>query len=586
MKILFFSPHAYFTVHALPEALVAENLAIQGHEVVVVNCDGLFKKHCLCMPHIPFSDYVAKQKICEICKKNRDGANKEFLFRSINLDEYIDKDEKNLISQDVSSLSPASYLEFSRDGIPIAQYALYEFWLNHKLSSTDIPSNLWDEYVAIFENTLATYYGMRRILRKEIPDRLTTYNSLYSVNRVTCAVAESMSIPHFTIHSGGHYKKRIQQMTIFRGIESSGLISRHSSVAHYHDTPCSQSQIKTVTEHVTELFRANSPWVYSIKSDKLNSAILRKMLNITQDQKVLLAVMRSNDERLAAKLAGMDLFNATPLFKNQFEWLTWLADFARANPQYAIIFRVHPREFPNKREQVTSQNVLAFLEFLDKFNRPNNLHINLPSDKLSLHDLLKITDVLLNNSSSAGLEGLLFGLPVIGNGDELFSFDPTLQKEPASIEDYVAYIAKASNEGWSLSRVIKAYRWLNYLFSEVSIDISDGYKYPVFSSSRPVRIAKRVYNKITRELGMVGDFSEVDSRSKPLKNANRLVYAIINNEDSHIGAFARTEIGDELSEKNEIIKEYHSLMESISSSEDQEFSDRVNACIQNNLSSI
>jgi hypothetical protein len=581
MKVLFFSPHAYFTVHALPEALVAENLAYKGAEIVSVNCNSAFKKHCLCMSQVEYSDDVKKKAICRTCQKNRDHINKAFSLRSLNIDDYLDKEEKPLIKQHVEALDPENYMQFNIDGVPIAQFALYEFWLNHKLSSTKIPTQLWQEYLALFENALITFYAMSRIMRLEMPDRLTTYNSLYSVNRVACAIADLMHIPHFTLHAGPHHVKRIQQMTIFRGIATSALINRKKVVEYYRKTPCTGDQINLVASHVVELFNATSPWVYSIKHNKTKSADLRKRLKIDENQKTLLAVMRSNDERLAAKLAGMDIFNAVSLFSNQIEWLQWLAEFARTNPQFAIIFRVHPREFPNKREQVTSENAIKLLEFIDTFDRPENLHINLPDDKISLHDLLKITDVMLNNSSTAGLEGALFGIPVIGIGDDLYSFDLTLQKEASSRENYIALINQSVKDGWSISRVIAAHRWLNYLFSEVSVNISDGYKLAPIYRNRWLKAMYRVMIKTLKSLNLIPTFSEVASRAIPLKNANSLTYAIMNNEESHIGLDHPREQGEVCNEKSRIIAVYNSYMKLISSTEDSELLDRIKACINN-----
>ena len=91
MKILLFSPHAFFDVHALPEALVGESLRFKGHDVVAVNCNGLYKNMCLCMPLVGMNDFKAKKEICRKCKSNRDHVNKEFSFRAIYIDDYIDK---------------------------------------------------------------------------------------------------------------------------------------------------------------------------------------------------------------------------------------------------------------------------------------------------------------------------------------------------------------------------------------------------------------------------------------------------------------------------------------------------------------
>lgn len=581
MKVLLFSPHAYFTVHALPEALVAESLGFSNVEVVVVNCDGIFKKHCLCMSQVDYGDLDKKKSICQTCNKNKININKEFSLRSLNIADYIRENEKQIIIRYVNELQPDNFIDFKIDGIPIAQYALYEFWLNHKLSSPKIPSELWGEYLAMFENSLITYFAMTRIFQQEQPDRLTTYNSLYSVNRVACAVADSIGVPHFTLHAGSHHVKRIQQMTIFKGISTSALVNRKPAVVDYRMNPCTQAQIELVSSHVSELFNATSPWVYSIKNNKIMSSDLRTRLGVNQGQKTLLAVMRSNDERLAAKLAGMDIFNAVSLFSNQVEWLEWLAEFARSHPEFFIIYRVHPREFPNKREKVTSENAFKILQYIESFDKPENLYINLPDDKISLHDLLKITDVMLNNSSTAGLEGGLIGIPVIGIGDDLYSFDCTLQQEASSKDHYIELIKQSSAEGWSISKVIAAYRWLNYLFSEVAIDISDGYKLTPKYRSRWLRGVRRVVMHSLRVLKISPPFEEVASRSLPLKNLDNLTYAIVHNQESHIGRNNHKAFGSEAEEKAKIIELYRQYMHLLSNDQDIELHNRIEACIAN-----
>ena len=581
MKILLFSPHAYFDVHALPEALVAESLKFKGNDVVAVNCNGLYKNMCLCMPLVDINDFQAKKEICKQCISNRDYINKEFSFRSILIDNYIDNDSHKLIVLATQSITRGNYLEFKIHEFPIAKYALYEFMLNHKLTSTNIPENLWNEYIEIFRNTIATYYAILEIIKQENPDRIITYNSLYSVNRIVCAVADRMGIPNFFLHAGSHVKRRLHQLVIFRKLEGIALTNVHPYLLQCRERPCNEDQLGLIIEHIEELFNANSPWVYSIKNAKLSCNEVRQKMNIEASQKVILAVMRSNDERIAAALAGVDLFKAKPIFASQLDWLTWLSSFARRHENYSIIFRVHPREFPNKRERVTSENAEIFLSFLENFDLPKNLFINLPSDNLSLHDLLKISDLVLNNSSSAGLEAALFGIPVLGIGDDLYSFDHNLQIEAESLESYEAYILNLSAESWSIRRVIKAYRWLNYLNSEVAIDISDGYKSVKVNGSRGLRFLKRMVNKILIKVKLASPFPEVQNRSNPLKNIDRLTCAIINNVDSHIGRFEAQAPGEPYGERLAIERNYLSIMRSISAKNDEEFLLKVKSCALN-----
>lgn len=578
MKILFFSPHAYFSVHALPEALVAESLVIKGHEIITVNCNGLYKKHCLCMPGIRYSNHKEKKKICISCKKNKKNIIKEFGFTSIDIGDFITENEFEIVNDLKCTINREDFLGFEIENIPIAKYSLYEFWLNHKLSSPQIEIELWDEYLAILENSLLTYYAMRRILQIKSPDRITTYNALYSVNRITCAIADSMLIPHFNLHAGSHHKRRLQQMTIFRGIDNHLNINRLSIVEKYRQSACSEMQIMMVNEHVRELFNATSPWVYSIKSNKMKSIDLLERFKVKSSQKVLLAVMRSNDERLAAKMSGVSHFDAFPIFENQITWLFWLVEFTKKNPEFVVIFRIHPREFKNKRENKLSKNAIVLKEVLDKLETSNNFHINLPDDKISLHDLLKITDVLLNNSSTAGLEGSLFGIPVVGIGDELYSFDLTLQEEPDSIEEYTEKIRLAANQGWQFNRVVTAYRWLNYLNSEVSIDISDGYKITSDSKNRIRRVLDQLKSIVKDHLDLKYRIHEVINRARPLKNIQKLTYAILNDKSSHIGSFPIDDIGDYLLEQKQIAKNYKSIMESICDPQDDLFRSKFELC--------
>lgn len=582
LKVIFFSPHAYFSVHALPEALVAEALAQDGHEICMVSCDGLYQKHCLCMPNVDITDDAKKRAICIACKSNRDSIKNEFNFpKFVGIESYLSQDDSVRAESAVAVLDRTEFLDFKWDGIPVARYALYEFWLNHKLSSEDIDPSIWPEYLAIFENALKTLFAAQRMISELKPDRVVSYNSLYSVNRVVSAVADNYSIPHFTLHAGAHHKRRLQQMTIYKGIGYGVTVNRLPNVEVYRALPCTEEQIDIITDHVRELLKATSPWVYSIKSCKLSSAELINHFSIKDGQKVLLAVMRSNDERLAARFAGVDHYDGAPLFVDQYKWLIWLVEFAKTRPEYVIIFRVHPREFPNKRENVTSQNAHAFAAFIAGLDLPVNLHINLPQDNLSLHDLLKISDVLLNNTSTAGLEACLFGIPVIGIRDAHYAFDPALQEEPDSIDDYVERIDRACKSGWHFSRVVGAYRWLNYLNSEVSIDIADGYDITRQAATRRGRVMQLLRRKLRNALGLAGSFDEIRGRARPVAGAEKLVYAIINNQDSHIGAFPMGPAGDPAVERERIRHAYASFMESISDPEDAYFRSRIKACLAN-----
>ena len=579
MKVLLFSPHAYFTMHALPEALVAESLMIEGHEVITVNCDGIYSNQCLCMPLTRIVEEKEKKLICKTCKQNRNAINKEFGFRSELIENFVSGEDKFQAENLVNSLKIESYLDLSVRNIPVAQFALYEFLLNHKLPSTIIPERLWDQYKFILLNTLLTMSAIKKLIEKERPNRITTYNSTYSVNRIVCAISEEENIPHFEILSGNGYSNRYQNIMINRGVGKWILYNQNPFLTEKRKVHLTQQEIKDVTASFETQFKAVSPWVYSIASKKISSLSIRSTLGVSVEQKILLATMSSADEVVGLRLAGVATYEGASFFATQQEWVEWLIKFARNNANYFLVIRVHPREFPNKRDQILSENAKRFMKFVELMDKPQNVFFNTPSDNLSLYDLLKITDVLLNRSSTAAVEAGLYGIPVVGVGDRLFLSDPILHSESYSEEEYVINIKDAANSGWKFENVIHVYRWINYLSSEVEIDISDGY-----SLHRPVLY--RVINKIARtfrELGFEATdrtpIWQVKGRNPPLKNANRLTYAIVNDKDDHIGVFKQdSSVLDALTERAQIKLQYKKLMAIIAAEDDQEFLERIEDC--------
>ena len=579
MKVLLFSPHAYFTMHALPEALVAESLMIEGQEVITVNCDGIYNNQCLCMPLTRIVEEKEKKLICKTCKQNRNAINKEFGFRSELIENFVSGEDKFQAENLVNSLKIESYLDLSVRNIPVAQFALYEFLLNHKLPSTIMPERLWDQYKFILLNTLLTMSAIKKLIEKERPNRITTYNSTYSVNRIVCAISEEENIPHFEILSGNGYSNRYQNIMINRGVGKWILYNQNPFLTEKRKVHLTQQEIKDVTASFETQFKAVSPWVYSIASKKISSLSIRSTLGVSVEQKILLATMSSADEVVGLRLAGVATYEGASFFATQQEWVEWLIKFARNNANYFLVIRVHPREFPNKRDQILSENAKRFMKFVELMDKPQNVFFNTPSDNLSLYDLLKITDVLLNRSSTAAVEAGLYGIPVVGVGDRLFLSDPILHSESYSEEEYVINIKDAANSGWKFENVIHVYRWINYLSSEVEIDISDGY-----SLHRPVLY--RVINKIARtfrELGFEATdrtpIWQVKGRTPPLKNANRLTYAIVNDKDDHIGVFKQdSSVLDALTERAQIKLQYKKLMAIIAAEDDQEFLERIEDC--------
>lgn len=537
MKVLFFSPHAFITRHSIPEAIVAESLKTRDHDVLMVNCDGALSRYCLCMSAMGLptqATTVEKEKICSACRQRRDIILQEFRFNSILLDRYCRPDDEPTIMNTMSHVNRENYTELSAMNIPVGRYALYELLLNNKLNSYQLSMSAWEEYLIYLSCTLKAVYAGRRVLEEHLPDRVATYNSFYSVNHVVCALAEQRGIPHYTLHGGSHHKQRYSVMTIFKGYLSQGLVAKSDAWKKSSETPISVREVDLVAGHIAELLKATDYWVYSIASNKTSSENLRKYFGIGPGKRVLLATMASADERFAG--ATIDVMPAyiEPMYPTQVDWITALIAFATGRKDLFLIIRVHPREFPNKRESVLSRQAEKLKKlFVDL---PENVRVNWPDDKVSLHDLVKITDVGLNATSSAGIEMSMFGVPVVVyDTNQLFAYPAEMNYSAATPAEYFQIIDKAIADGWSFENVRKTFRWLSFKFERVSIDISDA----ILKPETPT-LFDELLCRLYKLLGM-GDTLEkrlivrrLKKRSIPVRNSERLSVAIERNLNSHM----------------------------------------------------
>ena len=108
-------------------------------------------------------------------------------------------------------------------------------------------------------------------------------------------------------------------------------------------------------EEVDEWKRAKSFWVYSNPTSEKGSKksfFLKKGLY----KKTFSVLLSSLDERFAAKLIGVLPLRPPSWFKSQQEFVSEILNIAKIRPNYYFILRVHPREFPNKREKILSPN--------------------------------------------------------------------------------------------------------------------------------------------------------------------------------------------------------------------------------------
>ncbi|MBA4416979.1 MAG: hypothetical protein C0392_03565 [Syntrophus sp. (in: bacteria)] len=527
MKILVFAPHSAIWIHAFPEALVAEAIVQQGNEMIYIGCGGVLDAYCISMSAygIPFeAKNSSKKRICRICKRNKEIIRSRFGFAGVDLKDVVTGDDVSYANEIADGVTQANFLDLILDDVEVGRIALYELLVDAKKSTFDFSLDEWKRYQASLKNAVVVLRGAQRIINEARPDRVIVYNTLYSVNHIVTRIAELRGIPHYMIHGGGNFSKPVGTLLLFRG---DGFRLRKNMLEKWKEVggrPCASNIMKLVTDHFLETIKGRNLWAYSSAATGY-SIDLRKFFDIGDGQKIICATMSSYDEWFAADAVGRLCFNDTLIYPNQVDWIRSLIDFVSNRKDLFLIIRVHPREFPNKREGVLSEHAKMLKDILKTL--PGNVRVNWPTDKVSLYDLAHITDVFANAWSSTGCLMASLGLPVVLYSNNIPTYPAELNYFAITEEEYFQQLEQALIDGWSAEWIRKTYRWLGMDLGYSMMDISESFSRNTYGERS---ICSMVVNKLISYIAPCRE-QEKDCRKRaPYLSVSAKIDKILKNE--------------------------------------------------------
>jgi hypothetical protein len=517
LKVLFFAPHSATWIHAFPEALVAEALAKLGDEIVYVGCGRTLRSHCVAMSSysVPFSATAEqKSRICALCEKNLAIIRGRFGFAGPDLSALVTDDDLSAAEQMLGSTPPENYVNLVLDGVEVGRIALYEMLIQTKRATLEFNGEERARHRASLKNVIVVLRTMRRLLDDLRPDRIVLYNALYSVNRAVCRLAELRGIPQYFLHAGENLSNRLETLVFAKDHAFSYYRRLRDEWPRFEHRPCPPQAMRAATDHLLEVAKGRSAWAYSAASG--NRADLRKSFGIRDGQRVICATMSSDDERFGAEIVGVLPPTEGLLFAKQVDWIRALVDYVEGRPELFLVIRVHPREFPNKREGVLSDHARLLKEAFAKL--PANAKVNWPTENVSLYDLAAITDVFANGWSSAGKEMSLLGLPVVLYSAQFVLYPPSLNYVGTTKAAYFAQIERALADGWDIERTRKTFRWNAVDYHYASLDISDSFsrdEHAPFLAKAMRRVIRAIAPTLQQE-------SDCRRRSKNLSAGGRM----------------------------------------------------------------
>lgn len=477
--VLFFSPSADIWEHSFPEGLVAELLKKEGSAVTMVRCRGALRPLCPSAQAAKIAADAPEQEqraVCERCNAKGRLMDDKLGLRHVELDDYVRQGDEEAIATLLREANAERHRlqadgDFDRlkiEGKPVGRTALYELILRHKKNDFEFSDSIWSEYLLFLQMAARASLVSERLLGELKPDRVSVYNSLYVPHRAFCLRARAMGIEQYFMHAGTNLARQHGTLMIGKDFTWGYLADLATRFDVYRDRPVSRAVIEDVTRHFLCLLGSQNSFVFSVARSR-QYLDLRRRYGIGEDQKFIVASTSSYDERFAVESVNASKPSSKLLFPRILDWVTHLVELAKTHPEWFVLIRVHPREFPNRRDQVQSEHSRRMKELLTDL--PANVSVNWPDDNLSLYDLAQEADLFLNAWSSVGKEMTLLGLPVVIYSPEIVLYPISLNLVGTTADTYLQAIEQALRQGWSFERCRMAYRWYGLEFSRSCVDL-------------------------------------------------------------------------------------------------------------------
>ena len=476
-KVLFFNPHAGILEHLKIERDFARLVNQSGFGIEILRCDGFFKDNCSVMSAhgIHFqSPTSSKESICSSCRKS-DSKSRNFQQGDfLHLEDLLSQAISDEVYAVMNQINQDNWSIFQLDGEFIGRFASYEFILRHKIVGTSIPDVLWEELKSDILHYLFTYFLALEWLRKSDYRYVGVYNFLYGVNRAFVVAATKLNISTFSIQGNGYLYNLHNSYMVYPTNSDYWYLNKSKKWSSHRNFPIKTLSAFRVFRHLKYLISARSVFTYSSPARSKSAEKTREDLRIPYGKQVHLLTTSSADELFAFGFVGLlneNFYSESSVFKSTKDWILHTIKIFSSQPEKFLVVRLHPREFANKRDSVNSSSGADLVDFLKSQKLPDNVIINLPEDKISLYDLAPITELLINSTSTVGLEFAALGVPSICvSPNTISAYPPDISTAIHSKEEYLEALSESRSREKMTARMF-AYRWIVFKHESCSIKI-------------------------------------------------------------------------------------------------------------------
>lgn len=460
------------------EMTFMKGLIAAGVDTHFIYCNRSFASFCTsmeCAGKSLFSDSAEKEEICRACVGNSGVIAGLQGLSAHEIGKFISANDISLAEQALTGISRDNF-ELWVDGIPFHEVATYEIILRFKLKKVQFDEDQYQFYLATLKNCLICYYGASRILDSINPQHVIIYSPQYAINHAFAKAAAKRNIPTYFIEGSDNIAHRYSATRVWKWDAFQLVNPSKSYWETYEKCAFPPEAYSRVSDHFRELIKGTSFSVYS--EPKKSAFNLRNYYNFPENARIGLLAMSSHDEAFAAYYIGAfpEEKVKSKVYGDQVDWVRKTISFYSRHPDQYLVIRIHPRDFPNKREGVMSPQ---YRDLQDYFRNelPSNVRVNWPADKVSIYNLFEQVDYLITGWSATTLEGSLYNLPVILYDRNLPSYPTASFFTGVTEEEYFLNLDKAMRGELQGDPHMAVHWWaLNHYLNTVDAEKTPGHK--------------------------------------------------------------------------------------------------------------
>jgi hypothetical protein len=422
VRVLSFTPNSAIWRHTLLENHLLKILENnRNFEILSVGCGGVFTSDCTPRQYLRGLLSKEEQNSDESCQRCQYLGELDFSKRKgkkLFLKDFICEEDAETI--DLAEIGNQDIRDVIFKEIPIGRLAVFETILRHKKRSFTFDEIQIQEIRASLSNCIKTILAAERILEMYQPDCILVHNAQYAVTGAFAEAARTKGVKVYQVSgspSPAEFSNsiRIWDWEKYKAVDPA--LNWWSSERPVYKPE--KRELKRLKNHFRVVKSANSVWTYTSSAQNSNPFTF---FEIEPEKKIIVTAMNSEDEIYAARTRQIFPLNRTdsPVFTSQVEWVQSLINFVKFREDVALIIRIHPREYPNKREKVLSEQAPVWEKLFEDL--PRNVRIDHPDLEYSLYDYFDHITCLTTGWSSAGLEALNAGIPVVVYDQNLLGY--------------------------------------------------------------------------------------------------------------------------------------------------------------------